>query len=242
MTHEEAKAQIADLFEGNQGAVHREALRAHLKACDGCRSTYDQTSLAMRRMLGAPDEMTPEELYLFEPPLPAAKVVPFFRPAPSAMVALAAGLIGIVLYYGVTRPTDDFAVRGGAAGGPPPPEPTPSVRAVCVRGDQVMRVCAEGDQVLFAATPLGNTHVKVYLGAQLVGEGEVSDGPETPLPWSVPWKPGLELKAIFSKCSTCQACLLYTSCRRCRCRRTGSRGRCRATAPGSRTRSTRRRA
>ncbi|MBL8953158.1 MAG: hypothetical protein JNK82_20440 [Myxococcaceae bacterium] len=206
MTHDDARAQIADLFEGNQGAVHRDALRAHLKACDACRASYDQTALAMRRMLGAPDEMTPEELYLFEPPLPAAKVVPLFKPAPSALVALAAGLIGIVLYWGATRPSnDDFGVRGGAAGGPALLEPTPSVRAVCVRGDQVMKTCAEGDQVLFAATPLGNTHVKVYLGAQLVGEGEVSDGPETPLPWAVPWKPGLELKAVFSKCATCQA-------------------------------------
>ncbi len=206
MTHDDAKAQIAQLFEGNEGAVHRDELRAHLKSCDGCRSTYDQTALAMRRMLGAPDEMTPEELWLFEPPLPAAKVVPLFRPAPAAMVALAAGLIGIVIYYGASRPSDDFGARGGAAGGGTTlQEPAPSVRAVCLRGETVTKSCADGDTVLFAATPLGLQHVKVYSGTQLVGEGDVSDGPETPLPWSVPWKPNLELRAVFSKCATCEA-------------------------------------
>jgi len=206
VTHEDARAQIADLFEGNPGAVRREELREHLKSCDPCRSHYDQTALAMRRMVGAPDEMTPEELYLFEPPLPAAKVVPFFRPAPAAMVALAAGLLAIVLYYGATRPSDDFGVRGGATGGGSAlaAEVAPSIRAVCLRGDVVMKVCADGDQVLFAATTLGHTHVKVFSGAELVGEGDVGDGPETPLPWSVPWKPGLELRAVFSKCATCE--------------------------------------
>src|SRR5437868_2839880 len=92
MTHDDARARVVALFEGRQADVPRDALREHLKTCESCRAHYDAAALAMRRMLGAPDEMTEEELWLFEPPLPAAQVVPLFRPGRAVALALAATL------------------------------------------------------------------------------------------------------------------------------------------------------
>lgn len=202
MNHDEARAQVEALFEGDEDAVSREALRGHLQGCEGCRAHYDQLALTMRRMLGNPNEMTPEELFLFEPPLPAAaapaKVVPLFRPGPVIGLALAAGLAAAVVWYGSAKTVDDFSVRGG-----PQAAAQPGARAVCLHGEQPSPACAEGDTVLLAVTPNGATHVKLLDGDRLVGEGDVPDQADTPLPWTVPWRPGLKVQAVFSTCPTC---------------------------------------
>jgi hypothetical protein len=178
--------------------VQREGLREHLKTCGPCRSHYDSTALAMRRMLGSPDEMTEEELWLFEPPLPAAQVVPLFRPGRAVALALAATLAGVVIWYSTSRP-DEFGARGG-----PKVVLAPSARALCMRGPQVMRTCSEGDTLLFVASPRGLTHVKLLDDGKLVGEGDVADAPETPLPWTLPFRPGIQPSVHLSKCATCE--------------------------------------
>lgn len=206
MTHDAARAQVADLFEGEEGAVNREELRKHLEGCDACRAHYDQLAMTMRRMLGRPDEMSPEELFLFQPPQLAAaaaaapaKVIPLFRPLPVVALALAATLAGIVVWYGSAKTVDDFSVRGG----PHDTTTQAGVRAVCLRGETPQPSCSEGDTVLFAVTPNGSTHVKLVDGETVLGEGDVADAPDTPLPWTVPWRPGLKVQAVFSRCATC---------------------------------------
>ena len=202
MSHDDARAQLADLFEGNEGAVNRVALRGHLDGCADCRGHYDQLALTMRRMLGNPNEMAAEELFLFQPELPAAapaKVVPLFRPAPVVVLALAASLAAVFVWYGSARTVDDFGVRGG----PHETASMPGARAVCLRGEQPVKPCADGDTVVLAVTPNGAKHVRVVDGEKVVGEGEVQDTPDTPLPWTVPWRPGLSLQAYFSSCPSC---------------------------------------
>lgn len=203
MTHDDAKAQIAALFEGDQGAVRREPLRDHLKACDGCRGFYDQTALTLRRMLGRPDEMAPEELWLFQPPLPAAEVVPLplgrtglLRTGRAAGFAIAAMLAAVVLWYSGAK-NDEFGARGG-----PAVAVRPSLRVVCLRGEVVSPTCTGGDTVLFAVTPNGAPHVKLVADGVVLGEGDVADAPGTVLPWSVPWRAGTKFMAEFS-CAGC---------------------------------------
>ena len=199
MTHDEAQAQIAALFEG-AGSADGEALREHLQACEACRARYDQTALTLRRLLGAPDEMTPEELALFAPPLPPAPPAPLRRHLPALALALAACLAGAVVWWssGASPAADGFGVRGG-----PAPRARPASRAVCLRGEQVVSPCSAGDTVAIAVTPLGFTHVKLLAGDRVVGEGDVGEQPDTPLPWTVAWSEGLKLEVVFSECAGC---------------------------------------
>ena len=203
MSHDEARAQVAALFGGNEDVVQRAPLREHLEGCEPCRMHYDAVAMAMRRMLGRPEEMAPEELFLFQPPLPAAaapaKVIPLFRPMPVVALALAATLAAVVVWYGSAKTVDDFGVRGS----PHETAVQPGARAICMRGEEPAATCAEGDTVLFAVTPNGLTHVKVLDGQTVVGEGDVADVADAPLKWTVPWRPGLSVQAVFSKCATC---------------------------------------
>jgi hypothetical protein len=196
MTHDEAKHEVAELFEGST-SVKREALLAHLKGCDPCRAHYDATALAMRRMLGNPEEMTPEELYLFEPPLPAAQVVPLFRTGPAVALAMAAMLAAVVVWF-ASAPKDDFGVRDGPKAGA-----APGFRAVCMKGDLVQTACHEGDVVVFAVTANGAKRVDVTLDGAVVGSQDLSDTPDQPLSFTVPFKAGMKVKAEFSGCAAC---------------------------------------
>lgn len=195
MTHDEARVQLADLFEGRQNKVNREALRTHLASCAACKKLYDQSALVLRRMLGAPEEMTEEELFLFEPPLPQApaKVTPLFKPWPAVALAIAATLAGAVIYFQQPRTDDAFQPRMGTV-----PAELPGLRAVCMRGDQVMRDgCAAGDQVLFAVVPRGRKHVSLFVDGKLLGTEALSGEADFPLPWSLPWSPNLRATAVF---------------------------------------------
>ncbi|MBK7862120.1 MAG: zf-HC2 domain-containing protein [Archangiaceae bacterium] len=198
MTHEQARAQLDALFEGRQADVQREPLREHLKGCPPCQTAYDRAAQAMRSMLGDPAQMTEEELWLFEPPLPAAKVVPLFRPGRAVALALAASLAGVVFYATVNRP-EPFSARGGD-----PVAVTASARAVCLRGDAVVPTCAAKDTVLFAVSTRGLNHVQLFDGERLVGEGEVADAPDTTLPWTVEWRPDLQASVRLARCATCE--------------------------------------
>jgi predicted anti-sigma-YlaC factor YlaD len=70
VNHDQAKSAISVLFEGRLPAEGRSNLRGHLKGCETCRSVYDRTAFIYRRIHHRPAEMSPEELWLFEPPLP----------------------------------------------------------------------------------------------------------------------------------------------------------------------------
>jgi hypothetical protein len=201
VTHDEARAQIAFLFEARHEAVKREALLEHLKTCEPCRAVYDASAATMRRVLGNPDEMTSEELWLFEPPLPPAKVVPLFRAAPAIGFALAASLAVFVIYAASSsnRSDDGFSPRGQ----PQVPAEASSIRALCSRDGEMKASCGPGDAVLFAATPRGGpTHVKIsVVGGEVVGEGDLVEGG---LPWTTMWQPGMKLQAELSACAGCK--------------------------------------
>jgi hypothetical protein len=196
VTHEEARGQIAALFEQREHEVQAAALQEHLKDCDPCRAHYDQVALTMRRLRGKPDEMTPEELSLFMPPLPPAKVVPLFRTGPAVGLALAAGLAAVVVYVTSMRGhPDDFSPRGQ-----PVPKAVPSLRVLCKHQDKVgpLDGCAEGDTLLFAVTPRGHAQVALLVDGALVGAMATEpNGSDEPLPWTAPFHPQVKVEAVF---------------------------------------------
>jgi hypothetical protein len=211
MTHEDARDQIARLFEANERNVQRPELLEHLKGCDDCRALYDQRSLLMRRLLGKPDQMSPEELVLFEPPLPAQKVIPLFRTGPTVALALAAGLAAVVFW--VTAPKDEFAARG--AGPTKTSREAPSLRVLCsheaLLSDLTAHRCLEGDKLLFAVTPRGHSVVSLVIGGEVLGTKDVApQSVDAPLPWSSTFKAGLTATAVFAsaplEAAAAQAC------------------------------------
>lgn len=196
MTHDEAKAQISALFEQRPHEVQHAALLEHLKSCESCRALYDRHAQTVRRLRGRPDEMTAEELSLFSPPLPPAKVVPLFRTGPLVAMVLAAGLAAVVFWVR-GQPKDDFTARGQAV-----PAAKASLRVLCSHEGQLgpLDRCAAGDTLYFAVTPRGNTQVALVVDGSLLGATAVApDGVDTPLSWTATFKPGVKAQAVFSR-------------------------------------------
>jgi hypothetical protein len=201
MTHDEAKSQISALFEQRPHEVQHVALREHLAGCADCRAVYDRMAMTVRRLSGRPDEMSPEELSLFTPPLPPAKVVPLFRTGPLVGLALAAGLAAVVLYFAVPRNAvhgdDGFTPRGNGT----PRAAVPTLRVLCAHEGKLgpLDTCVDGDKLLFAVTPRGRAQVGLLVDGALVGAMATEpNGSDEPLPWSATFHTGVKVQAVFA--------------------------------------------
>lgn len=201
MNHDSARRGIEALFQG-QGRKRAE-LRAHLDGCLECRAFYDRTARAFRALSGRPEEMTPEELWLFEPELPEA-------PAPRRTSAAAlwgglATLAAVSLLVVVTQGPPELVPRGGER-----PELKPAGRAFCARDgagplEAEKGGCQEGDRLLFALAGQGQRHAAVVVlwgeRAEVVvagAEGALSGEPETVLGQASRWRAGATAVAIFA--------------------------------------------
>jgi hypothetical protein len=196
MTHDEAKAQVSALFEQRPHEVQHTALREHLAGCADCRAVYDRIAMTVRRLSGRPDEMTPEELSLFAPPLPPAKVVPLFRTGPIVGLALAAGLAAAVFWFSSQR-HEEFTPRGNGL----PPPAAPALRVLCAHEEKLgpLDACVDGDKLLFAVTPRGRAQVGLLVDGALVGAMATEpNGSDEPLPWSATFHTGVKVQAVFA--------------------------------------------
>lgn len=218
MNHDAAGEAIRALFEGRLAPGRRDGLRAHLSGCSDCRSQYDRTALAFRAARRRPDEMSPDELYLFEPPLPQGRRAIFRRPLFGVGVVAAAAAAGFALY--ASRRSDEFAPRGATAAAG-----RPALRVFCSRGEgaaaQVVEAapgaCAAGDRLLFAVAARAYTHAALAIAAGgqtevvLAGEaGALGAAAESPLKAAATWREGARAVAVFARApvdaATARAC------------------------------------
>lgn len=199
MNHDEARASIDGLFSGDPAS--REPLRRHLEGCAECRAYFDRTARAFRLLAGKPDEMTPEELAFFAPPLPAATVTRLRWPVLGAVLAAAAAVTVVVW----STPSE-FTARGTTT----TQEAQTTVRALCSHvadaGVVISERCAEGDRLGFVASPGLRRFVAVALvdgtGAVevvLSGAEGVLGAEEAVLAQSASWRPGVKVVALSSK-------------------------------------------
>lgn len=201
MNHDSARLAIEAVFQG-QGRKRSE-LRAHLDGCLECRAFYDRTARAFRALSGRPEEMTPEELWLFEPELPEAP--PARRTFSAALFGGLATLAAVALLVVVSPGPPELVPRGGER-----PALQPGGRAFCAR-DGVGPVeaqrggCHEGDRLLFALAGQGQRHAAVVVldgeRAEVVvagAEGALPAEPETVLGQASTWRAGARAVAIFS--------------------------------------------
>lgn len=203
MDHGSARLAIDALFQG-QGRKRSE-LRAHLDGCLDCRAHYDRTARAFRALAGRPEEMTPEEQWLFEPALPEEPKAPSRFPALLYGGVATIGVVSLMLV--LAQPEESkFAARGGAKAAL-----QPSARAFCARGGQPVGEAAAGlcqpdDRLLFSLTGQGRAYAAVVLvegerTSVLVSgaEGALAAGqPEVVLGKAAVWRPGLAAVAVFS--------------------------------------------
>lgn len=189
MNHAAAKASIEALFVGRPQS--RGALRAHLDGCAECRAHYDQTARTFRALAGKPDEMTAEELWLFEPIFPAAAPSRFRVPA-LVVSALALAACAVLVVYVRGEPEGEFGARGQT-----PVADKPAVRALCthaVEGKTVVSAsCGAGDTLAFVGS--GKGAVAVVVDGRTVVTANVS-APDTVLPQTLPFAPGLKVFAV----------------------------------------------
>lgn len=188
MNHASAKESIESLFVGRPPS--RGALRAHLDGCAECRAHYDQAAKTFRALSGKPDEMTAEELWLFEPVFPPAAPARFRVPVVlGSMLALAAAAV-LLVWVGSQPGESEFGARGNT-----PVAERPAVRTLCSHAGPdgqvvVSETCAAGDTLAFVASGKGKVSVEV--------DGKVIsatvDGPDTVLPETVPWRQDLVWK------------------------------------------------
>lgn len=187
MNHASARASIESLFVGRPQS--RGALRAHLDGCAECRAHYDRTARSFRALSGKPDEMTAEELWLFEPVFPPAAPARLRLPVVvGSMLALAAAAV-LVVWVGAGPGESEFGARGNT-----PVAQRPGVRALCTHAGPdgqvvVSETCAAGDTLAFVASGKGTVTVEV--DGKVLTTATV-DGPDTVLPETVPWREDLK--------------------------------------------------
>jgi hypothetical protein len=201
MNHDSARLAIDALFSGK--GRKRAELRAHLDGCLECRAHYDRTARAFRALSGRPEEMTPEELWLFEPELPGMVVE---RPRWTWLFGGIATLAAVSLLIVVNQPPE-FASRGNDH----PAPAKPGARAFCTRDGAPAPLeadtgqCQEGDHLVLSLTGQGRHAAAVVVvdgdkteSVVSGSAGTLSAEPETVLSVPSSWKPGLKAVVIFS--------------------------------------------
>ncbi|MFT3836951.1 MAG: hypothetical protein QM723_08135 [Myxococcaceae bacterium] len=207
MNHSDARAAIEALFSGER--PKQADLRAHLDGCLECRGYYDNAARAFRAVSGRPDEMTEEELWLFQPAFPEVEAPAGFRVpvwlSGALTVALAASIVFVFLH---SRKDDEFGARGNK-----PVRQHAAMRLVCAREGQVVGEpsqgsCQAGDALMFAARPSSKRYVAIAIdrgqGAapEVVVDnldGELGFDDERVLLKSAPFSVGLRGVAVFGE-------------------------------------------
>lgn len=205
MNHSDARAAIEALFSGEQ--PKQADLRAHLDGCIECRGYYDNAARAFRAVSGRPDQMTEEELWLFQPAFPEVEAKAGFRIpvwlSGGLTVALAASIIFVFLQ---SRKTDEFGARGNK-----PVRQHAAMRLACARDGQVVGEpsqgsCQAGDALMFAARPAAKKYVAIAIdrgqGPETVVDnldGELGFDDERVLLKSTSFSAGLRGVAVFGE-------------------------------------------